>query len=98
MNTSRYPQQACPSCGYKFDAATGLNGADRPSEGAVSICLACGSLGIFTYVLGQLTVRAATPAEHDELIGDPFIRRALATRAATVGDDLRPPTPESSTS
>ena len=90
METTRHPEQACPSCGYKFDAATGLRDAKTPDEGAVSICLACGALGIFTYVLGRLTVRATTPAEHDELILDPFIRQALATRSRTVGDDLRP--------
>jgi hypothetical protein len=42
---------ACLSCGYKFDAATQIGEGDdraRPSDGAVSICLNCAHLAIFT--------------------------------------------------
>lgn len=83
------PSTSCPACGYKFDAATGLGTDDAPDGGAVSICLACGALGIYAVVLGVLTVRATTPDEHEELIQDDNIRRALAVRARTVGDELR---------
>lgn len=97
MHTTRTPAATCPECGYLFDAATGLGHARTPDEGAVSLCLACGALGIYTRVLGALTVRPTTPAEHDDLIADPRIRQALAVRARTIGDDLRP-TPEGPTS
>lgn len=91
MNDSRHPATKCPACGYLFDAATGLGDATEPNDGAVSICIACGALGIFTHALGQLTVRPATPDELDALRANPLIRQALAVRARVIGDDLQPP-------
>lgn len=77
----------CTGCGYRFDASTGLPGTEGgPDEGSVSICLACGALGFYTFVDGKLTVRPVTPAEHDELILDEDIRRALAVRSRVVAE------------
>lgn len=90
MTATRHAAIACYQCGYRFDAATGLRGGGSPDEGSVSICIACGALGMYVRALGALTVRAVTAAERDELIADPLIRQALAVRASRIGDDLRP--------
>lgn len=90
MRTHPTPDIHCPACGYLSDATSGLGHSHAPSEGAVTICLACGALGFYALALGRLTIRAATPAEHDVLVEDPRIRLTLALRARTVGDDLRP--------
>ena len=84
------PDIHCPGCGYLSNATSGLGHSEAPAPGSVTLCLACGQLGFYALVLGQLTIRAATPAEHAELIQDERVRQALAVRARTVGDDLRP--------
>lgn len=91
MSSFDTPDIHCPACGYLSDATTGVGHNQAPTDGAVTLCLACGALGFYEHVLGRLTIRPATAAEHDELIQDPQIRQVLAVRARTVGTDLLPP-------
>jgi hypothetical protein len=74
LPTTRDDQpHACLSCGAANDAATGIN-AYVPSAGDVSICLYCAALAVFT---GEgLAIRAATPAELEEIQADAGVTRA----------------------
>lgn len=90
---------ACPACGYILEEATPVPGTAsrpagapefRPDDGDVSVCLACGSLGVFQVSPLGVTVRAASPAEVDLFLADPEIVELLKIRARVVGADLRP--------
>jgi hypothetical protein len=65
----------CPYCGYFTDRASNARRSERgkPVPGDVSVCLNCGSPGIFA---NDLTVRRITEAERDGLADDK--KRALA--------------------
>jgi len=55
---------ACPSCGYKVDAATGVGHDAAPSDGDISICIECCAVNAFVVEDGKLTgYRALSPAE-----------------------------------
>lgn len=77
----------CPTCGHPNDAAANVDGSpDRPDDGDVSICWTCGALAIFCRGPFGLSTRAPTPAERDELITRPDVRKGLAIRARMRGD------------
>lgn len=80
----RLPEQTCPSCGKRLDAATALErGGVRPGD--VSICIYCGHLSI----LGEDNrLRPPTDAEMIEIAGDPRILRAQAARMATMREKM----------
>lgn len=85
-------EEPCQVCGYKHEADTIIGRTPAmPKPGDVGVCLACGALAFYeSSGLQGLRRRLATPAEIDQLRGDPKIRRVLATRAAQFGDRLRP--------
>ena len=85
--------QPCLACGYLLEESTALSNLTKadPEDGDISICLACGVLAVFEDGPLGLRRRLATPAEQDELREDPDIRRALAVRAARIGDSLLVP-------
>lgn len=80
---------ACSTCGYPIDATSSLEGDRAPVDGDLSICLACGDVGIFVVGAFGTTIREATPAEKDEARGSAVVRQVQAVRAVVVGDELR---------
>lgn len=67
----------CPGCGHEVDRAGGMQDAEPPTPGAISICISCGYLSIFTE---DLALRPPTEAELAEIRADttawPIIQRA----------------------
>lgn len=70
----------CPGCGLKLDGQVPTNcaAARGPQAGAVSLCIHCSTLGVFTSVAGRLALRQATDAELDAMLRDPDVQRAIA--------------------
>lgn len=58
----------CPSCGYMIDRVGNLTGDCGPSPGDITFCLKCGQDMVFN---DDMTIRAATPAEHEEIMKYP---------------------------
>lgn len=87
MSVSRVPASACRRCGTKNDAASGPD-EKRPTPGAVSICWRCGTVALFA---DDLSLRAPTVEEVNELLDDPGIAGVLdrlwADRLAAVTAD-----------
>lgn len=73
MATTRF-DHTCPYCDTTNDAATGLNGADVPEPGALSICWTCKAISIFT----ETGIRKPTADEAESIFRDPGVRSALA--------------------
>lgn len=76
----RHQPIECPTCGYRFDAASRLTDdpgaqAEAPDDGSVSICLACGSLGIFAD--GVTRLRLPTADERAELMASVEIQAVV---------------------
>lgn len=42
MNSTKVPDDVCPTCEHKIDAATPANGVSIPSPGDITICCYCG--------------------------------------------------------
>jgi uncharacterized Zn finger protein len=65
----------CPYCGKKNELHDSVTdpGA-RPSPGDVSMCITCGSWGVFT----ECDIRKPTPHELDDIANTPECRRASA--------------------
>ena len=64
------PESACPSCGYLFDRASGVDHSSVPHPGDVTVCIRCGAPAFFA---SDMSLRAPEPdeqleiAEHAEL-------------------------------
>lgn len=69
----------CPWCGYKADAAAGVNHEDRPEPGDRALCFNCGEWSIFD---DNMDYRKPTLAEFVEIGLDEDCRIA---RMAWVG-------------
>jgi hypothetical protein len=66
MSKNNIEGTRCPYCDYEFELATGVGHDQPPSSGDMSICIRCGSLGLFTVSdTGVLGVRKPSK---DELI------------------------------
>jgi len=78
-------EATCATCGKALDAASpSLDPASRPRPGDISVCIYCGTLGMYTQGT-PMGVRALTPMEHDEVISQSSdVRRILAIRARIV--------------
>lgn len=75
---------ACPYCRRDNDLVTGVGDArgTTPHEGAVSVCIVCAGVGIFT---GEgYEVRPPTAEELREVMADPEIREAIAFVASVT--------------
>lgn len=71
--SERLPVSICWHCDMALDAATDPEDEQSvPTEGAVSICLYCGAVGIFG---PELALRPPTEAELDELANDRELRQ-----------------------
>ena len=68
----------CPTCGYKMDGHSAIGEEDAvPSAGALSLCIACGSLAVYADVLGQLVLRQPTGEERGEALQIPTLVAAM---------------------
>lgn len=68
----------CPTCGYRMDAHSAVGTEDAtPTDGNLSVCIACGSLAIYASVLGTLTLRQPTAEEREEALQDPTLLAAM---------------------
>jgi hypothetical protein len=81
--TPRMPESKCLACGYTFDAASGVTGAEHPQAGDISLCLRCGHLMAFN---ADLTTRALTDAEMLEVAEDPRILEVQRARKHVMKD------------
>lgn len=81
-------ERTCPACGYPVPLTTGI-GPDMegvvPHDGAVSICIACGAIAIFT--ADGAALRAATPEEKAEIITDVKVANVVAAVLLLKGRD-----------
>jgi hypothetical protein len=71
---TRTPESHCLNCGYKLDAATGVNHDDRPRPGNLLICFRCGAVMKFD---DGLKPRAMTEKEQAEIHADPQLMEFL---------------------
>lgn len=51
MTTFRMPEQACPCCAYKLDAASSIWTEDRPTPGDYTVCLKCRAILRWDYAM-----------------------------------------------
>lgn len=79
------PKQPCAQCGYMMDASTETMSPAAPAPGDVSICAACGHLGIFQ---ADMMLRELTPNEALEIGLRPDIVEAQVVRAHSIGDKI----------
>lgn len=69
----------CYHCGYVFDAASGFNTEEMPSDGALSVCINCGSLSVyFTDADGSLAHRPVTADEKAQFMKDEGVVEAVS--------------------
>lgn len=90
MRADRFPQSKCLNCGYKLDAATSadLNDEDKaPHPGAVSVCIACSHIMLFT---DDMALRNPTIEELESIVQDDDVLRVLMALKRTR-DVLGPP-------
>lgn len=77
--TTEFPA-TCPTCGYRMDAHSAIGDHDAvPKDGDFSICIACGSPAIYTWLegLGILALRQPTASENVEAMRDDRIIAAM---------------------
>jgi hypothetical protein len=67
----------CNSCGYRIDAATGINGR-IPDPGDVSICIACGEPEVFVMCPDGLTTASVSWEERERILQDEVAGKASA--------------------
>jgi hypothetical protein len=73
-DSERVPVTICWHCDRPLDAATGIDDAGKPSEGAVSLCLYCGAVAVFG---PDLTMLPPTEELLDELAHDREFRETF---------------------
>lgn len=66
---------ACPWCGAKNDAATGLTGAPVPAAGDVGICFSCA--GLLVYTGNGLNVRRPSRREEHAAASSVVVAEAI---------------------
>ena len=72
------PQNHCPKCGYRTDAASVARGQHhRPNAGDISVCMNCGAITIFN---DDLTLREPTGKELLEASLNPDVIQAQIVR------------------
>lgn len=70
----------CPTCGYQMDGHSAIGDEDAtPDEGDVSVCIACGSIGVYVWMtaLGGFILRKPTPDEHESFMRNPTLVAAM---------------------
>jgi hypothetical protein len=81
--TFRIPDQECWHCGLMLGGAVGLDGANPPDRGDVSLCVHCGALTVFDRCdAGHLLRRPPTSRERGVFEDDePLMRRQAKLRS-----------------
>lgn len=73
MTTTELPPSACPYCGGKIEAHTGIGRAVEPKPGDVSICFGCAGVLVFDV---ELRPRLPTIAETARFDADERVQHA----------------------
>jgi hypothetical protein len=73
--TTNTPQCRCLACGECFEALTGIDPNDRPSEGDLIVCIRCGGVMATAH---DLTVRGLSGEEIAKIQDDPQLTQYLA--------------------
>jgi hypothetical protein len=68
MSPANIPTSLCPTCGYEMNAASSSEEDKQPYAGAISICLNCGQVLLFTDDLSQ---RLPTDEEMEDIKAAP---------------------------
>ena len=70
----------CPHCQRDQDLARPITepAGATPSNGAISVCISCGGLGVFVVVPDGIALRLPSDAERVRLENDPHITTILA--------------------
>jgi class 3 adenylate cyclase len=76
----------CSACGWVAEPDDGPTFDRVPTPGQVTLCIACGALGVVESIQGDafglhLIVRAPSPAEHAAMLADPYIVHMIEMRA-----------------
>jgi hypothetical protein len=71
---TRTPESHCLICGYKLDAATGVNRDDRPRPNSIVVCFRCGAA---MKMDDDLKPRAMTEEEAAKIRADPQLMKFL---------------------
>lgn len=69
------PAPGCVECGNRNDDFTAINNDTKPHVGAISICVYCGHVAVFTG--DGLTLRELTSDERPEVMADPEVIAAV---------------------
>ena len=88
MADHRMKPDRCPHCGALVDAAGSAPGdkdEGGPEQGSISICLYCARPSIFD---SDLRLHRPTPAQIDEILADPDVRRAI--KAVKIAGPRKP--------
>jgi hypothetical protein len=75
------PQQSCPVCSYRFDAATLIEGDGPPEPENLTLCIKCGSVLQWDYAM---RLRKLTAQELRELSTETFQLLARAQRTLST--------------
>jgi hypothetical protein len=80
MTTTELPGDGipCPACKYVLKLTSGIATRGAPGDGDVNICIACGTITLFTLTPTGLALRITTPEEHTELLEDDTVIAVLA--------------------
>lgn len=70
----------CPHCGHEVTHADG-DGEEGPSEGMISICIACAQAALFT---ADRSLRAPTVSEQLEIDSNSEVQRAIGHVKAAI--------------
>ena len=69
-------QNQCLRCGVVLDDFAAVTPDSLPTEGAISVCLYCAHVAIFTG--DSLKTRSLTLEEMEEIADNPYLRKALS--------------------
>lgn len=78
MHSFRHQALNCRVCGSVLDAASRVQDAVEPYDGAASICFNCGEVSIFVIGAFGVALREPTTQELAELASDPEYREMRA--------------------
>ena len=93
METIHEPAE-CWKCGYVVDAATSIDEDATPTEGDVSVCIACGVPGVFVMTDRGLSLSKPTLESELEIYQNETVKKLIfAVRYAKSKDPNWPKGP-----
>ena len=75
---------ACHHCGYPIDATRSVAADQQPTEGDLSLCMACGELAAFHMLVRGWTLRPLTARETDEAMARSDVRSNVYLARAVI--------------